>query len=247
MKYSRFVLFLYCLLLSIFHFDLSANEFEPTAYEKLKQIYEDKCNTASDINEHLPALKELAKKCNSAVEIGIRNLVSTWAILQGLSDNTAKSKRYVGIDLIMPPARDLNSARKLSQKNGIDYFFLCGNDMTIELEPADLLFIDSLHTYCHLMYELEKFSGKIRKYIVMHDTSHPWGTRNDSMYHGDYSEYPAHFDKTKKGLWPAVEDFLRNHPEWTLHKRYFNNHGLTILRRVDLNSFTRLKKRKIAD
>lgn len=66
----------------------------------------------------------------------------------------------------------------------------------------------------------------------MHDTSAPWGDRDDTEYHGDYSEYPASFDRNKRGLWPAVEDFLANHKEWKLLERRFNNHGLTILERV---------------
>ena len=31
-----------------------------------------------------------------------------------------------------------------------------------------------MHTYCHLSYELDTFSPKVRKYIAMHDTSEPW-------------------------------------------------------------------------
>ena len=34
-----------------------------------------------------------------------------------------------------------------------------------------------------------------------------------------------------KGLWPAVEEFLQEHPEWTIERRYTNNNGLTILKR----------------
>jgi hypothetical protein len=34
------------------------------------------------------------------------------------------------------------------------------------------------------------------------------------------------------GLWPAVDEFLKNHTEWTLHERFTNNNGLTILKRV---------------
>jgi cephalosporin hydroxylase len=104
--------------------------------------------------------------------------------------------------------------------------------MTIEIPSTDLLFIDSLHTYCHLTYELEKFSPHVRKYIAMHDTSEPWGTVDDTEYGGDYSEYPAAFDREKRGLWAAVEDFLSRHPEWRLLERRLNNHGFTVLERV---------------
>jgi hypothetical protein len=159
-------------------------------------------------------------------------MVSTWGILHGLSKSPSKKHSYVGIDLNLPPQDRLNLAQKLAAENNISFKFYAANDMTLDIKPTDMLFIDSLHTYCHLTYELEKFAPNTRKYIALHDTSEPWEDTDDTEYHGDYSEYPAHFDRTKRGLWPAVEDFLLHHPEWTLFKRYTNNHGLTILKRV---------------
>ena len=103
--------------------------------------------------------------------------------------------------------------------------------MNIRIPQTDFLFIDSLHTYAHLTYELEKFSPHIAKYIAMHDTSDDWSYTDDTQYRGDYSEYPENIDRTKRGLWPAVEDFLERHPEWVLEARYFNCYGFTILKR----------------
>ncbi len=198
----------------------------------LKKIYEDHCREYSDIYEHLPILRRLANECQSVAEIGIRSMVSTWAILQGLSENNSADRSYLGIDLIYPPEQNFKLAQKLSTENNISFKFLAANDMSINLNPVDMLFIDSLHTYCHLTYELETFSTQVQKYIAMHDTSAPWGNIEDSTYHGNYSEYPAEYDRSKRGLWPAVEDFLKRHPEWTLQERRFNNHGFTILRRI---------------
>ena len=36
-----------------------------------------------------------------------------------------------------------------------------------------------------------------------------------------------------KGLWPAVDEFLQNNPNWILHERFTNNNGLTILKRIN--------------
>jgi hypothetical protein len=105
--------------------------------------------------------------------------------------------------------------------------------MTLDIPPVDMLFIDSLHTYCHLTCELEKFSPKVGKYIAMHDTSAPWGMMDDDQYHGDYSEYEPSFDRTKRGLWPAVVDFLGRHPEWSLYQRNLYSHGFTVLGRTE--------------
>jgi len=228
----KFTFYFFCIMSIIACLDISANESRSPSYNELNQIYQVACNTPHNINEHLPALRQLAAECDSSIEIGLENIVSTWAILLGLSESPSSLKSYFGIDIERPPINRLKLARRLAEQNGIAFRFLKENDMLVEIKPTDLLFIDSLHTYCHLTFELEKFSPQIRKYIAMHDTSAPWGELEDDNYFGDYSEYPEHFDRTKKGLWVAVEDFLNRHPEWTLHQRYFNNYGFTILRRV---------------
>lgn len=225
MKNIFLSLLVYCATFTFLHGDDQAS--------RLREIYEDQCQNPSDINEHLPVLKQLAYECSSVAEIGIRWIVSSWGLVQGLSENSYIEKSYLGIDLVNPPGDRLQLLKQLSEANGIKFTFWRVNDMEIELEPVDLLFIDSLHTYCHLTYELETFSSSVNKYICMHDTSEPWGSQNDSDYHGDYSEYPYWCDRTKRGLWQAVVDFLENHPEWVLHKRLTNNHGFTILKRKD--------------
>lgn len=212
-------------------FFIAAPDIGEASYSKykLKQEYDFHCQEISDIYEHIPLLCNLCMECSSAIEIGVKNVVSTWGILQGLSESLLTPRSYVGIDLVMPEDNKLKRAKKLAEGNEISFQFLQANDMEIDIEPTDLLFIDSLHTYCHLTYELEKFSPKIQKYIAMHDTS--WGDIDDPQYTGDYSEYPAEFDRSKKGLWRAVEDFLSRHPEWSLQARYHNNYGFTILTR----------------
>ncbi|MBS0628656.1 MAG: hypothetical protein JSS30_00350 [Verrucomicrobia bacterium] len=199
----------------------------------LRKIYQRNCKKPSDIHEHLPLLRELAKECSTVTEIGTRGMVSTWGILLGLSENVSEIRSYTGIDLALPPKRTLQLAKLLAQKNRISFQFWNADDMKIDIQPSDLLFIDSLHTYAHLTFELEKFSSKVSKYIALHDTSAPWGEKDDDEYHGNFSEYPLFIDRNKRGLWLAVGDFLDRHPEWVLHKRYLNCHGFTILKRVE--------------
>ena len=40
-------------------------------------------------------------------------------------------------------------------------------------------------------------------------------------------------EEIRKGLWPAVEEFLQSHPEWKIELRLTNNNGLTVLSRVE--------------
>lgn len=220
------------MVLNLFPLMLQAGRFRSGIDTQIQKRYEYLCKTPSDINEHLPRLRALAQECSSVVEIGVRSVVSTVAILQGLSENPRYTRSYLGIDLEMPPLANLKSCKEFAAKKKISFDFWQHNDMNIQIPEVELLFIDSLHTYCHLTYELEAFSPNVQKYIALHDTSEPWGDTDESCYGGDYSEYPAWFDRDKRGLWPAVQDFLERHPEWRLEERRLNNHGFTILERI---------------
>ena len=87
-KPLRFVFLCFLCYSSINHV-LEAQNKEPT----LREMYEYQCNTPSDIYQHIPILCQLAKECSSATEIGIRSIVSTWGILQGLSESPVVSER----------------------------------------------------------------------------------------------------------------------------------------------------------
>lgn len=206
------------------------------AREELIEKYEWHCTHPSDIVEHIPVLRNLAREAVSFTEIGLRDMNSTWGILLGLAESGYPAPRYIGIDIEHPPTAIFDTAERLAKDNNIDFKFIQANDMDIDtIEETDVLFIDSMHTYCHLTYELEKFSGKARKFIAMHDTDDPWGFIDDfQQYHGDKSEYPSEIDRNKAGLWQAVVDFLDHHPEWSLYEKRTNNHGFTVLKRVDL-------------
>jgi hypothetical protein len=199
---------------------------------ELQNQYDLTCSQYSDIYEHVPVLQELASQCATVTELGLRGMNSTWGLLMGLANSSSPARSYLGIDIAPPVAHSLNLARRLAQSNDIDFQFIQGNDMHLDIQPTELLFIDTLHTYCHLTYELEKFSPFVSKYIVMHDTSEPWGEADDNEYRGNFEEYPPFYDHNKRGLWPAVVDFLDRHPEWVLQERRLNNHGLTTLRRI---------------
>jgi hypothetical protein len=195
---------------------------------ELQQKYDQLPQTCS-LYGHLGNLRELAQECSSVVEIGIAWLESTTALFLGLSENPSPYRSYVGIDISSP--YEMAKYNRMALENGLDCTFLIENDLNIDIPETAFLFIDSLHIYAHLSYELEKFSPKVSKYIAMHDTSAPYG-ETDEPYSGDYSEYPAHISRTKRGLWLAVEDFLAAHPEWRLLKRKFDYHGFTVLERI---------------
>ncbi len=188
----------------------------------LDQIYQHLSITPSDINEHLPTLKKYAEECEHVTEMGVRWVVSTYAFL------AARPKTMFSID-IQPPSNwgaSIEPVEKYAKEIGCNYKFWLTNNLEIEIEETDLLFIDTWHCYKQLKAELELHASKVKKYIILHDTV-LFGHIDETSY--DVWGWKNEHDK--KGLIPALEEFLENNEEWTTHEVFTNNNGLTILKR----------------
>lgn len=163
----------------------------------------------TDMIEHMDVIKAYSVQCDSAVEFGVYDCTSTWALMAG------HPKKLTSYDIARrDEVRDVELA---AAGSGTEFRFVLASSLDVEIEPCDLLFIDSMHTYDQLKAELGLHAGKARKFILMHDTT-TFGTE-DQIPGG-------------RGLWPAVTEFLSGHPEWVLAERRTNCHGLTVLKRV---------------
>lgn len=187
----------------------------------------------SDINEHLETLSNYASRCNSIFETGVRGVVSSWALLHGLSKNNSDSKTFVmnDIDLI-----NTSSIIKVMDRININGEFIQGNNLELDLNKNfDLVFIDTLHVYGQLKRELEKYSKIAKKYIILHDTTVDADKGEVIRLGLDIKTIvkQTNFDEAEivTGLWPAVDEFLNLNKDWFLLKRYVNNNGLTILQK----------------
>ena len=47
-------------------------------------------DTTSDMYEHFPVLRTIGLNCDIVVELGVRNIVSTWAFLMGLASSESR-------------------------------------------------------------------------------------------------------------------------------------------------------------
>jgi hypothetical protein len=169
----------------------------------LAKLYADACDTPSDINEHLPTLYRLAKECRHVTELGTRTGVSTTALLY------AAPAKLVCYDRVKCPHVERLSA--LSAQT--EFIFHQQDVLWVDMEETDLLFIDTLHDYGQLVQELQLHAAKVQKYIVLHDTT-TFAEKGET--------------EGAKGLWPAVEEFLRA-GTFRIKERYENNNGLTVL------------------
>lgn len=194
--------------------------------EKIIHKYEQLRNTPSDINEHLPTLKKYAEECDIIVEMGVRNIVSTWAFL------SAVPKKLISLDLYNPSVYGGNLDEVYEAANEIetDFSFVEGDSLTYNMDECDLLFIDTWHDFLQLKKELNRHHNQVKKYIILHDTT-TFGFKDENIYE-NYNESRVETN-LPKGLYSAVDEFLLQNRNWILWEKKPNNNGLTILKRID--------------
>ena len=171
------------------------------------RLYEYSCIKPSDINEHMHTLFDISIKCSHITEMGVRNMVSTWAFLAGLVSQGRGT--YVGIDIADSSTYGVSPdvVGKMASNRGVNYKFHVADTLKIEIEPTEFLFLDTEHTKKQVSEELELHASKVSKFIGFHDTLIP---------------------EVKE----AVEDFLNKNKEWKMYLENYFNSGLIIIKRI---------------
>lgn len=191
----------------------------------MKEIYDtyhQLCNTVSDINEHLPVLKRYAEECEHVTEMGVRWVTSTWAFL------AAKPKAVVCYDIARHP--NVSKAVKAAANCNISFKFILADVLKVDIEPTDLLFIDTLHTYEQLKLELALHARNVNKYLIFHDTV-TFGKIGEKLY--DHASNLVKGSVSGKGIGYAIEEFLSANPQWKVKEVLENNNGLTVLEKSE--------------
>ena len=154
---------------------------------------------APSTHDHLETLRRYAKECDHVTEFGVRYVVSTWAFLAG------KIKKMVSVDIRDCPVEPVEEC---CSREGVDFEFILGDTLEIEIEPTDLLFMDSLHTYFQVEDELARHASKVGKYIIVHSTSF-------------------------LGVKRAIVEFLYNNSSWELWEAIPDTvqYGLVVIKR----------------
>lgn len=158
-----------------------------------------------DFYQHVTTLHKLAWQYDHITEMGVRSGISTTAILSG------QPKTHIAYDIVEHPQVKMIAA--VHNKTAFD--FRLKDVLTIDIEPTDLLFIDTIHTYTQLRAEFERHAHQVRHRIVLHDTS----------TYGPHGE-----DGSRPGLMAAVNDLVRT-GAFHIEHHYLNNNGLMVLKR----------------
>lgn len=128
--------------------------------------YERRCETPSDIVDHLPRLfAEADKPGVRVIELGVRTGNSTVAFLHAAERNDG----HVWSVDISPP--------KVPFKDHERWTFIHGSDMDAAVSSqlpvgVDVLFIDTSHHYEHTVAELDTYAAFVKPggVILLHDT-----------------------------------------------------------------------------
>lgn len=182
--------------------------------------------TPSDINEHLDTLKRYTIECEIVVEMGVRQIVSTWAFLAG------QPKKLISLDLYNPNhfGGNLDEVYIAAKLAGIDFTFVEQDSLKYNIEYCDLLFLDTWHDFLQLKKELTRHHTKVGKYIILHDTvSYATIDEKSAEEMGETNQQETNLPK---GLLPAIDEFLFHNKNWILWERKPNNNGLTILKKI---------------
>jgi len=215
--------------------DFGANDFGANDFLEMK--YNLLSSTPSDINEHLPTIYKYALECESVLELGVRDCVSSWAFLKALNDNNNKKEDK---SLFLNDIEECNIVDLLNVSKELnittDYEWINDLDLDFKDRKFDLTFIDTWHIYGQLKRELAKFSLITNKYIILHDTTvdaekgETIRLQMDSNKQSLESGFTV--EEIECGLQKAINEFLFVNREWRLKEVFENNNGLTVLERI---------------
>jgi hypothetical protein len=154
------------------------------------------------IAPYMEVLRKYASECDHVTEFGINQVNSTYAFL------AAKPNKLVSVDIDLnrrasQKIREFKGtnlwlvwAKRLADESGIVFETIQYDSAKVDIEPTDLLFIDSKHTNKHLRAELSRHKDKVRKYIIFHDTT---------LFGGEIM--PPIRDLLAEGVFEEVETF----------------------------------------
>lgn len=166
----------------------------------LEEKYQELLKLPSDVNEHFETIRKYVTQGDLVLELGVRDIVSTYALMAN------KPSGIISVDIAVPPPKKLEEAVQIAKEAGIKFRFYNADSVYVETEPFDVLFIDTLHLYSHIVKELWRHSENTRKYILFHD---------------------SHIPEVRA----CIQDFLFN-LHWKFEEEVTTGNGLTVLKRV---------------
>lgn len=163
---------------------------------------------------HMPVLRALASDCEVCVEFGVRTGNSSVALLAG-----CKGKVYSYEIEVRPEWH-----RPIQEAAGDKWVLTYQRSEQADVPPCDLLLHDSFHNYAQVRAELEAHAGKVRKYLVFHDSV-------KNAISGGENHTRGNFNPDLAGFRLAVDELMIRDPSWFIKAHYPHSDGLLVLER----------------
>lgn len=187
----------------------------------VETFYQQACQTASASAYHLPRLREFAGGCDLAIEFGVKKGASSAALLMG-------AQRVIGYDLV-----ETKEARRLQGIAGPRYSYRIEDSCLAPVEPCDLLFLDSLHTYGQVQAELRRHAAAVRRLLVFHDvlTFGSIGADGETGHQCWTYQRGQSVPFQALGIRPAIDELMIEDASWRIVYSSAVSHGLLVLER----------------
>jgi len=175
----------------------------------LEELYDRACNEVSDCFKHCPMIYELARKCESVTELGLNSKPIAISLL------AAQPYKYSGYG---EAEGQIKKYKKLLESvcGKTNLYLRQGHSLQTQIEPTDLLVIDTYHSSPRLEKELLKHAGNVKKFIVLPST-YAFAVR------GEDGSFP--------GLGDVINDFVSKNEQWEVVYQSNLNNGVTVLER----------------
>lgn len=163
-----------------------------------------------DLNEHAEAISACAYLCNHVTEVTKRR-ESTLFILGSAPHKVVSYHEEA--DTVLDIAKWIMTTGR--EKRHVEWTLHVGpvDVPPPDIEPTDMLFIDTRHNAARARKELALYGGKVSKFIIFHDTESNGMVGDDG----------------KDGLWSPIRSFVNKNKEWFVCHHSPKQYGLTIL------------------
>ena len=162
-------------------------------------LYRMRLSTPHNIERHLPMIRAYASRCIHVTEFGVERGWSTSALL-------ASGARHVrSYDLVR--REEVSLLEGIAIVEGVDFKFIQADTREVDIEPTDLLFIDTDHTFEQVDAELARSIGQVGRFLVFHDV------------------------ETFPEIGPAIAKHC-SALEWVQREWVKDQHGLLVLERI---------------
>jgi hypothetical protein len=175
-------------------------------FTTIEQLFESVQAIPRDLDQHMPAFRVLAQTAGDVVVELTARRESTIALLAG------RPKQLISFSSEVDQ-HCFKAAHLVSDTTSYEARSFAADQILSKIPNNDLLFIDTKHSYAHLVKELQTYTPACRRFIVLHDTE-IYGTRGDD---------------SGIGLNQAIAEFCDANPQWAVVDHTKEQHGLTVL------------------